>query len=176
MKKKKLYCDIDSTINNHWVRIQRWALPTFPGTSIDQRAFTKEEIMKDSPLPDSLDAIKKLSKFYEIHFLTARNFFNAYDITKEWLEFHKFPYDTINVVRSSREKPGFLLKSSCDLFIDDLSAGQEFGPSYKNLYTETIRDLNLFKIPYEVFSDSNNWSKILSKYLPRQENKHEVIK
>ena len=74
MKKKKLYCDIDSTINNHWVRIQRWALPKFPGTSIDQRAFTKQEIMKDSPLPGSLEAIKKLSKFYEIHFLTARNF------------------------------------------------------------------------------------------------------
>ena len=45
--RKQLYCDIDSTINNHWVRIKKWALPSFPGSSIDPRAFSREEIMKD---------------------------------------------------------------------------------------------------------------------------------
>ena len=95
--------------------------------------------------------------------MTARNFYDAYDITKTWLEMHGFPYSTINVVKKSKDKPGFLQKRKCDLFIDDLSAGQEFGPSYKNLYKDTIVDLRIAGIKYEIFK--NNWKEIVEKYL-----------
>ena len=161
--RKQLYCDIDSTINNHWVRIQKWAKPSFPGNSIDSRAFTREEIMKDEVLPGSLDAILKFSEEWDIHFLTARNFPDAYDITKDWLQLKGFPYNTINVVKKSKDKPPFLSSRKCDLFIDDLSAGQEYGPSYVNLYLNTIQDLKERGIVFEIFK--NNWKDILEKYI-----------
>ena len=161
--RKQLYCDIDSTINNHWIRIQKWAKPSFPGNSIDPRAFTREEIMKDELLPGSLDAILKFSEEWDIHFLTARNFPDAYDITKDWLQLKGFPYNTINVVKKSKDKPPFLSSRKCDLFIDDLSAGQEYGPSYVNLYLNTIQDLKERGIVFEIFK--NNWKDILEKYI-----------
>ncbi len=82
---KILYCDVDSTLNNHWVRIQKWAVPSFPGTDIAQNAFTREEIMKDEPLPHSVETLKEFSKEYEIHILSARGFEDSYQITKDWL-------------------------------------------------------------------------------------------
>lgn len=161
--RKQLYCDIDSTINNHWVRIKRWALPSFPGSSIDSRAFSREEIMKDDVLPGALNAIKQFSKEWDIHFLTARNFPDAYNITEQWLIQKGFPYNTINVVKKSKDKPPFLVQKQVDLFIDDLSAGQEFGPSYINLYTSTIQELQNKNIKFEIFK--NNWDEILERYI-----------
>jgi len=161
--KKQLYCDIDSTINNHWVRIQKWALPSFPGNSIDPRAFTEEEILKDEPLSGSLEALIDFSADWDIHYLTARNFPDAYSITKKWLDKEGFPYKTINVVKKSADKPMFLVTRQCDLFIDDLSKGQERGPSYKELYNATIKDLIYHGINFEVFK--GDWSHIRGKYL-----------
>ncbi len=161
--RKQLYCDIDSTINNHWVRIKRWALPSFPGSSIDSKAFSREEIMKDDVLPGALNAVEQFSKDWDIHFLTARNFPDAYSITEQWLTQKGFPYDTINVVKKSKDKPPFLVQRQVDLFVDDLSAGQEFGPSYINLYTSTIQDLQNKNIKFEIFK--NNWAEILERYI-----------
>ncbi len=161
--KKQLYCDIDSTINNHWVRIQKWALPSFPGSSIHPNAFTREEIMLDDVLPGSLEAIKKFSEDWDVHFLTARNFADASSITKDWLDKHGFPYESINVVAKSIDKPPFLASRKVDLFIDDLSAGQERGPSYVNLYTSTISQLNDLHIPFIVFRD--NWEEIVKNVI-----------
>ena len=39
----KLFCDIDSTINNHWERIRRF---TSNGTFDKLKAFSREEIIK----------------------------------------------------------------------------------------------------------------------------------
>ena len=69
--KKKLICDIDSTINNHWKRIEKWSKDN-PHNEISWRAFTMEELMKDDPLPNSKEVLSELSKKYSIHFLTAR--------------------------------------------------------------------------------------------------------
>ena len=160
--KKQLYWDIDSTLNNHWVRVQKWALPKFPGNSIHPNAWTREEIMKDEVLPGALEAIEKFNQSWDVHFLTARNFSNAYDITKQWLEREGFQYKTINVVKKSIDKPPFLIERKCDLFIDDLSAGQEFGPSYVNLYTNTIQQLIKYNIPVIIFK--NNWSQIIDSF------------
>ena len=157
--KKQLYCDIDSTLNNHWVRIQKWALPTFPGNSIHPNAWSREEILKDEVLPNSLEAIRRFNETWDVHFLTARNFDNAYEITKEWLDMKGFEYKSINVVKRSIHKPPFLKERVCNLFIDDLSAGQEFGPSYVNLYNDTIKQLKVNSIPFIIFK--NNWNNII---------------
>ena len=160
---KILFCDIDSTINNHWVRIQKWAQPSFPGTSIHQKAFTREEIMKDLPIENAVESIEKFSKEYEIHFLSARNFPEAWDITKQWLDKWGFTYKSINIVRSSIDKVQFVKQNPCDLFIDDFSKGQEYGNSYEVLYTDTINQLNSMGINLEVFK--NNWLELTEKYI-----------
>ena len=158
---KNLYCDIDSTINNHWVRIQKWALPRFPGNSIHPNAFTREEIMKDEPLSGAKDILNILSSKYNIHFLSARNFPDAYGITKDWLDKYKFKYTSINIVKSANDKLGFLKNKDCDILIDDLSYGQEHGESYVNLYNNVITKLKntginllLFKGDWSRFIDS----------------------
>ena len=160
---KRLFCDIDSTINNHWVRIQKWAQPSFPGTSIHQKAFTREEIMKDLPIENAVESIKKFSKEYEIHFLSARNFPQAWDITKQWLDKWGFTYKSINIVRSSIDKVQFVKQNPCDLFIDDFSKGQEYGNSYEVLYIDTINQLNDMGINLEVFK--GDWNEVVKKYL-----------
>ena len=160
---KILFCDIDSTINNHWVRIQKWAQPSFPGTSIHQNAFTREEIMKDLPIENAVESIKKFSKEYEIHFLSARNFPQAWDITKQWLDKWGFTYKSINIVRSSIDKVQFVKQYPCDLFIDDFSKGQEYGNSYEVLYIDTINQLNDMGINLEVFK--GDWNEVVKKYL-----------
>jgi hypothetical protein len=153
--KKQLYCDIDSTINNHWVRVHKWSNN---GNCDWDKALSRAEIMKDDVLPGALEKLELLSKDYEIHFLTARNFADAYNITKDWLDLKGFQYESINVVKKSKDKPEFLELNGSDLFIDDLSAGQERGPSYINLYHDTIADLEARKINYIIFK--GDWSKI----------------
>ena len=160
--KKQLYCYSDRTLNNHWVRVQRWAMPRLPGNSVHPNAWTKEEVLKDEGLPKALEAINRFNESWDVHFLTARNFPNAYDITKEWLDLEGFPYQSINVVKRSIHKPPFLVERNCDLFIDDLSAGQEYGPSYVNLYKDTIKELQKNNIPYIIFK--NNWNEILENF------------
>ncbi|OIR21157.1 MAG: hypothetical protein BD935_00030 [Marine Group III euryarchaeote CG-Epi1] len=74
VNKKILFCDIDSTINDHWKRIKKWTIPEFPGEQIHWKAFIRKELMKDKPLPNAINSISRLSEKYEIHFLTARGF------------------------------------------------------------------------------------------------------
>ena len=154
-QRKKLYCDIDSTINNHWERVHRWSNN---GECNWSKALSREEIMKDEVLPGAKETLERLSDKYEIHFLTARNFADAYNITKDWLDLKGFTYESINVVKKSKDKPEFLELNGSDLFIDDLSAGQERGPSYVNLYTETISDLESRGLRYIIFK--GDWNDI----------------
>lgn len=160
-RRKILYCDIDSTINNHWVRIQKWALPKYPGTKIHPNAFSREEIIKDELLPGAKESIERfIEEGWEVHFLTARGFKDAYNITKDWLDLKQIPYNSITCVNSSKVKPEFLKERDVDLFIDDLSGGQEYSGSYKNLYTDTIKKLNEYNIPFVIFKE--NWNNILN--------------
>ena len=206
--KKKLICDIDSTINNHWKRIEKWSKDN-PHNEISWRAFTMEELMKDDPLPNSKEVLSELSKKYSIHFLTARGFnayrsgrifsekfyklrvgylflkindylsiiFSlfinkkdkmrnkyAYSITEKWLQDNGFSYDELIVVDNIYDKIKILKDSYCDLYIDDMSWGQNHGGSYKNLYDDFIVELDKININYEIFNNDNNWLRILKKY------------
>ena len=160
---KQLWVDVDSTLNNHWVRIQKWATPSFPGSGIDRRAFTREEIMKDEPLPNAVETLKEFSKEWDINILSARGFSDAYFITKDWLDKHGFPYTSIGIVREAKDKIDILSSVEVDLFIDDLSRGQHFGPSYVELYNDVIQELDNLGINYELFK--NNWLEIKERHL-----------
>ena len=156
---KKLFCDIDSTINNHWERIQRC---TANGKCDFTKAFSREELMKDKVLPYSKEALEKFSKEYEIHFLTARPFDNAHEITKDWLNDNGFEYESLIVVKSPMDKLKYVTEDGC-LFVDDLSRKHETNPPYKILYWNVIRELNKNNVNYIIFK--NNWKTIMEKYL-----------
>ena len=160
---KQLWVDVDSTLNNHWVRIQKWATPSFPGHSINSKAFTREEIMKDEPLPNAVETLKEFSKEWDIHILSARGFDDSFGITKDWLDKHGFTYTSIDIVREARDKIGILSQVEVDLFVDDLSRGQHFGPSYVELYNDVIQELDNLGINYELFK--NNWLEIKERHL-----------
>ena len=206
---KILYCDIDSTINNHWKRIERWTNP-FPGGKIDFRAFTRKEMLLDEPLENARYSLNKLSKHYSINFLSARssmgynsyrfipeklynlpggnyffimnvfsskifsNIFNqshsrktyAYKITEEWLKLNNFNYNSLTLVDRAEDKISFLKSKSCDLFIDDMSWGQNFGGSYMKLYDKEIKEIKKMDCSFELFNKKyNNWEHIVRKYL-----------
>jgi len=154
---KKLFCDIDSTINNHWERIQRC---TTNGKCDFIKAFSKEEVMKDEVLPGARESLKELSNRYEIHFLTARDFPNAYDMTREWLNKNGFEYESIIVVNKPMDKLKYVTEAGC-LFIDDLSKKHETNPPYKILYWNVIRELNKNNVNYIIFK--NNWKTIMGE-------------
>lgn len=149
---KNLYCDIDSTVNNHWVRIQKWALPN---GEIHPNAFTKEELMKDKPLSGARATLNTLGLVYNIHFLSARNFPYAYEISKEWLDKYNFKYNSINIVNAAKDKPHFLRGKDCDMLIDDLSRGQQITHSYVNLYNDVITELKNMDVNLILFK--GNW-------------------
>ena len=160
VKKLKLFCDIDGTVNYHYKRIQKWTLPKWPGDKIDKRAFTRDEIINDEVIPESISGLLKLSKYFEIHFLTARNFPNAYDITKEWLDKNRFYYDSINIVSEPMDKIRLLKKNKSDLFIDDLKRCHH--KEREIFYYDVIEKLIQNKIRFEIFS--NNWDALVVKY------------
>lgn len=147
MEKLNLYCDVDSTVNDHWVRAKKhYGTPYFT----DRRV-----IMQDKPLGGARETLWKYSDRYNIHYLTARNYDQAYSITREWLIDNDFPIDTIKVVNSSIEKIPFLLSKKVDLFIDDLSADQKNHGSYVILYDDTIEKLKQHNIPF--FRFKGDW-------------------
>tara|TARA_R110000803_G_scaffold210801_1_gene283814 strand:- start:521 stop:1000 length:480 start_codon:yes stop_codon:yes gene_type:complete len=156
----KLFCDIDSTVNDHWKRIQRF---TVNGTCDWHRAFSRDEILKDGVLPNAVESINKLSQKYEVHFLTARPFANAYEITESWLIQSGFTnYNSILIVDKSMDKLKYVTEPNC-LFIDDLSRKHETNPPYTILYNDVITMLDHHNVDYELFK--NNWNDIIKRRL-----------
>tara|TARA_Y100000361_G_C11151330_1_gene341265 strand:- start:1140 stop:1613 length:474 start_codon:yes stop_codon:yes gene_type:complete len=144
---KKLFCDIDCTINNHWERIKKF---TKNGSCDFTKAFSRDELMKDKVLPYSKESLKNLSEKYEIHFLTSRPFENAYSITKDWLDSNGFDYTSLIVVKSPMDKLKYVTEDGC-VFIDDLSRKHETNPPYKILYWNVIKELNKNNVNYKIF-------------------------
>ena len=157
INKPILYCDIDSTINDHWKRIQR---NTVDGICDWNKAFSKEEVMKDKPLPGVHKALEKLSKLYSIVFLTARSFPDAKNITKAWLSENNFVYYKLIVVNKSIDKIQYLQNKNC-ILIDDLSKKHERNAPYTILYEDTIEKLKENKIKYILFK--GDWNEVLNE-------------
>ena len=153
---KTLFCDVDSTVNNHWVRAKKfYGTPYF---------HAREVIMQDEPLPGAKEALWRFKQQgYRICYLTARDFPQAYSITYDWLMYHDFPVDEINVVKNSISKVSFLKGRSVDLFIDDLSGSQKEHGSYRVLYEDTISALESAGINFHVFK--GDWSVVEREFL-----------
>ena len=156
-KKPTLYCDLDSTLNDHYRRISRF---TIEGSCDFAAANQMDEVMKDLPLPFAKKSIDTLKQDYIINILTARPYPNAYKITKSWLDKFNFYYDDIIVVERSIDKIKYL-EAKDTLFIDDLSRKHESNLPYTILYENTIKELEKRKINYILFK--GDWKKVMHK-------------
>ena len=157
---KILFCDIDGTVNYHCKRIRKWTIPKWPGYKINPKAFTREEIMKEEPIEDSIESLKNLSHFYKIKFLSARNFPDAYNITADWLDVNCFTYDELLIVKKPLDKIEILKKHKDCLFIDDLQRGHQYEQT--EFYNDVIFLLKKHNIRFKIFC--NNWKHIVLKY------------
>lgn len=153
-----LWCDIDSTVNNHAERIRRNSVKG----RILPSAFSHSEIMKDTALPGSVEALTSLGRIARVHFLTARNFDDAYSITSDWLNANRFVYDDLFLVRNHEDKPAFLKNQTVDLFVDDMTVGQESIPFVRYDLIEQLT------VPYERFV--GDWNSLEKKYLRKLPN------
>jgi hypothetical protein len=162
----QLYCDIDSTVNNHWVRIQR---NSKDGVILPE-AFSREEVMKDEPLPGAVETLREfIRQGWDVHFLTSRWWDYAGLVSREWLTKHGFPFTTVNIVNSHHEKIPFLKSHHCDLYIDDFSFGQEFGgPPLVMIHHDIMEAMPCM---YERFRPHDGgWVHIAVKYFERIPN------
>lgn len=152
-----LYCDIDSTVNKHWKRIQR---NTVDGKCDWSKAFSEAEVMKDEVLESSQEALRVLSSTYNIVFLTARPFTDAERITAAWLSKNNFVYSKLIIVKSSKEKIPYVTTPGC-LFIDDLARKHETNPPYTVLHEDVIEELDSKKVNYIRFK--GDWQEVLEQ-------------
>lgn len=174
-----IYCDIDSTINNHWVRIQKYSENRGGHYVILPGAFSRKSVMEDEPLPGAYKALRKLYlEDHTIKFLTARSFSDAKSITNDWLEKYDFlelASDVI-VVPSPAHKVEILraaLRNGESLvFIDDLTRGHhEPTPSLLFGIIELLLD---HSIPHIIFSHTKGGWDSASNKIYKQIEKSEA--
>lgn len=157
--KKILYCDIDNTVNRQAESIRRFTKPSWPGPKIDQKVFTREEVLKYGMKPMAKGAIELLSQEYDINFLSARGFRDALQITKDELRSYGILWNAIYVVPNFTKKISFLRGTKCDLYIDDFTGGHnKLIPTF---YKDYVAMIESFGIKVEVFMD--NWAEIVER-------------
>merc|ERR1711990_1110504 len=107
--KRDLFVDIDNVVSRSALRVRRFA-----GKA---QAYKAAEVLKDEPVPDAADALRKLRSRYFIRFLTARGSYeDAWNVTQMWMDRHNFLYDDLIVVKGPEEKLVHLTNDS--LLID----------------------------------------------------------
>jgi hypothetical protein len=153
-----LSCDIDSTVNDHWRRVQRHA----GGPA----AYTREATMNDQPLPGAVETLRRFAAAgWTIRYLTARNWDLNGDASREWLTAHDFPNaQAVGTVVSMSAKPAYLRAHPADLHIDDFSVGQESpgDPPPVRVRHDVIEDM---PCPYHVFQPfGGGWAEVLARY------------
>ena len=65
---KHLYCDIDNTVSNQYLRIKR----LYNGRNMSKILNDKEIILQDYLIRDAQKSLSLLSKKYKINWLSAR--------------------------------------------------------------------------------------------------------
>ena len=154
---KILCCDIDNTVADQYSYYIR--MYNFEKQLLDPKAYQNEHLIKYDVIENAVDALNKLSKVFEIHWLTARNPENK-KTTITWLKNNKFPLDGIYLVGQNDNKLKILKSLRPQLFIDDLRYNYEnLNPLPCTRFEKSLKELN---INYEIFN--NNWEKIETKY------------
>ena len=153
---KVLITDIDSTMSDHWKRIRRNTHP-WPGGVVNSIAFTKDEVLKDSLLPDCLFVLYKLiNDGWRVRYLSARSWPDAASITKLQLTKWGVPNPDDFILCNNMQSKIDVLKRDlgfCDYYVDDFMTGQEkaIGTFHKDV-AETIQVIGIRVLVFR-----NNW-------------------
>ena len=152
--------DIDSTLNDHWRRVER---NTEDGCILPS-ACEKAEWLQDRPLTLAVAAVAAFRESWgQAWVVTARE----WDLpdgraTETWLHMMGFVVDGVIVVPNAAAKVGVLREMRPDLYVDDFTFGQEFTtPGFDCRTYNAIRDIGSF--PVEPFR--NNWREIARRHL-----------
>lgn len=153
---KHLYCDIDNTVSNQYLRIKR----LYNGRNMSKILNDKGIILQDYLIRDAQKSLGLLSKKYKINWLSARPK-KLLKITEKWLILKHLPINSLTLVNSHNEKIKYLKKNVVDLYIDDMKYDYfKFSPK---LMTRFINKIEMININYEIFN--NNWKILLKKYV-----------
>lgn len=124
---KRIFVDIDSTINDHWRRIRDHTVGGWPGDTISGDAFG-EAAMEDMALPHAKNILAQLvnDHDFELTFLTSRGWDLGHDVTERWLARNGFDfYKQVLKVPSHTSKVQLLEFYRPDYWVDDCISGQE---------------------------------------------------
>lgn len=161
MSEKILICDIDSTLNDHWVRIRRNTVPQWPGQQISSNAWNRDEVLKDSLLPNCREVLCSLQDMhFYIRYLSARGWADARRITIEQLQRWGVPNpQDVLLCNSIIDKVKVLSKDTCDFYVDDFMTGQE--KSIGTFHKEVAQAIEAKGIRIIVFR--NDWNDVLEQ-------------
>jgi FMN phosphatase YigB (HAD superfamily) len=160
---KKIIFDIDSTLTDHWRRIRKFTIPKWPNGTIDSKAFSREEVLKDQ-ITNGLKFFMSslVSNKYDISYLTARGWPDAKNITIEQLKFLGMPNpEKVIIVSNMIEKVKILKNLKPDIYIDDFMTGQE--NSIGTFHKEVALSIQTLGINVIVFR--NDWADVMEQII-----------
>ena len=147
--KKKLFCDIDNTVANHYPYYLR---------CIEKKQNIN--LLKIKPIKNSRSALNSLNKFYNIYFITCRKISDKKD-TLIWLKKNKFIFKNVYFVKTDKSKLDLIIKKKGQIYIDELKYGYETKkPKIKTKLIKKIRQMKL-----NFFRFKNDWQNIRGKIL-----------
>ena len=154
--KKIFACDIDNTVSNQYLRCVKYYNPIL-NCIPDEFFHNNALIYQDMPILKAQEAILKLSRLYDIVWVSARHK-SRFNITVKWLVVHSFPIDDIYLVEQNDNKIPVLEKLNPVVFVDDMRRGwEQLDPQ---LNTNFMKKLDDKKINYEIFNGPKDWIKI----------------
>jgi hypothetical protein len=136
------FCDIDSTVNDHYNRIER---NTVNGVT-SKKAWTREEMEKDQVLENAVYVNHLLTNNgAALFFLTARlGVKDHVDITESWLDKHGFRYNGILYCRRMIDKINIVKIAPPHLLIDDFMTCQERGKENMRFRIDIVEELKKY--------------------------------
>ncbi len=143
-RKETVLLDIDNTVNNQQERLLRF---TQGGICDYRMANAFRELLRDTPLPGSVQLVGRLSQRFQIIWLTSRSIRTA-AVTYYWLRKNGFPVYLLVCAGSLRRKTEFIQifkeHHSIAFVVDDMKEGYEFGePRYVIPYKQYLESSGL---------------------------------
>ena len=138
-RKFSVLLDIDNIVNNQQARLMKF---TKDGICDYRKANGFMELLRDEPLPGSVDFVRQLSRRFQVVWLTSRSVKTAL-VTCYWLRRNGFPVYILVCTGKLQRKISFIQIFKEDhpiaFVIDDMKEGYESGkPQYVISYREYL--------------------------------------
>jgi len=137
----------------------------------DNVIHNEDTLLILKPHEEAVEAVKKLSRYHSIHFITARSK-DQHSVTVNWIRKNLIPFNTIHSVGKNGHRGNVVSKGqqaralNLDFFIDDDPANLPDFYRYKNRWRKGI---GLFTRPWNVnepldtsrFIRFNEWDEVI---------------